>query len=203
VTSDGMSTVSIDPTIKLSPSKSLVKFLQQQQLDSPPERVRSLLEGEEEELTVEDVRWIKWAVPHIPPALLLSSSLRLPSPQFADRNPELEARCQKLRAEQENRDYRAITNNVRRDREVEEEPVKKQLKELNNFLLLIVQFVVSVVCSFMFGFLGPYYLYGKTDLGARLLAGIICAFIVGCADMYFVIRQMLEEDGILLSKKYD
>ena len=77
------------------------------------------------------------------------------------------------------------------------------MKELNSFLILIVQFVVSVVCSFMFGFLGPYYLYGKTDLGGRLLAGIICAFIVGCADMYFVIRQMLEEDGILLAKKHD
>jgi len=197
--------VSIDPTIKLSPSKSLVEFLQEQELDSPPDRVRRLVEGEAEdtELTVEDVKWISRTVTHLPPALLLSCSLHLPSPIFAERNPDLEARCEKLRAEQENRDYRAITNNVRRDKEAEEEPIKKQLKELNNFLLLIVQFVVSVVCSFMFGFLGPYYLYGKTDLGGRLLAGIICAFIVGCADMYFVIRQMLEEDGILLAKKHD
>ena len=195
--------VSIDPTIKLSPSKSLVEFLQEQQLDCPPDRVRRLVEGEDTELTVEDVKWISRTVSHLPSALLLSCSLHLPSPIFAERNPDLEARCEKLRAEQENRDYRAITNNVRRDKEAEEEPIKKQLKELNSFLILIVQFVVSVVCSFMFGFLGPYYLYGKTDLGGRLLAGIICAFIVGCADMYFVIRQMLEEDGILLAKKHD
>ena len=40
--------VSIDPTIKLSPSKSLVEFLQEQQLDSPPDRVRRLVEGEAE-----------------------------------------------------------------------------------------------------------------------------------------------------------
>ena len=161
------------------------------------------VEGSKCELTVEDVQWLTKAVPDLPASVLLSSSLLLPSPVFPERNQELEARCQKLRAEQENRDYKAITSNVRRDREAEEEPIKKQFKEINSFLILIVQFVVSVICSFMFGFLGPYYLYGKTDLGGRLLAGIICAFIVGCADMYFVIRQMLEEDGILLSKKID
>ena len=34
----------------------------------------------------------------------------------------------------------------------------------------------------------------------RLLIGIVFGFIVGCADMYFVIRQLLEEDGIKLKK---
>ena len=198
-----MASVSIDPTIKLSPSRQLVEFLQLQPLQSPPSRVQSLLDGQMTELTVEDIKWLRGAAPNLPSSLLLSSSLHLPSPVFPERNPELEARCLKLKAEQEERDYRAITTNVRRDRDPQEEPIKKQFKEINNFLLLIVQFVVSVVCSFMFGFLGPYYLYGKTDLGGRLLFGIICAFIVGCADMYFVIRQMLEEDGILLAKKID
>ena len=198
-----MASVSIDPTIKLSPSKQLVEFLQLQPLQSPPSRVQSLLDGQMTELTVEDIKWLRGAAPNLPSSLLLSCSLHLPSPVFPERNPELEARCLKLKAEQEERDYRAITTNVRRDRDPQEEPIKKQFKEINNFLLLIVQFVVSVVCSFMFGFLGPYYLYGKTDLGGRLLFGIICAFIVGCADMYFVIRQMLEEDGILLAKKID
>lgn len=198
-----MASVSIDPTIKLSPSRQLVEFLQLQPLQSPPSRVQSLLDGQMTELTVEDIKWLRGAAPNLPSSLLLSCSLHLPSPVFPERNPELEARCLKLKAEQEERDYRAITTNVRRDRDPQEEPIKKQFKEINNFLLLIVQFVVSVVCSFMFGFLGPYYLYGKTDLGGRLLFGIICAFIVGCADMYFVIRQMLEEDGILLAKKID
>ena len=198
-----MASVSIDPTIKLVPSTQLVEFLQLQQFKSPPERVQSLQDGEMTQLTVEDIKWLRGAAPNIPSSLLLSSSLLLPSPVYPERNPELEVRCQKLRAEQEERDYRAITSNVRREKGPDEEPIKKQFKELNNFLLLILQFVVSVVCSFMFGFLGPYYLYGKTDLGGRLLFGIICAFIVGCADMYFVIRQMLEEDGILLAKKID
>ena len=78
-----------------------------------------------------------------------------------------------------------MTGNVRRDNEKSkgEEPIKKQLEEVshrffwisllhnvfkvNGFLMLIVQFVVSVVCAFMAGYMGPYLLYGRTDMGSR------------------------------------
>ena len=97
-----MAGVSIDPTIKLTPSPQLVEFLQLQQFDSPPpSRVQSLLDDQMTELTVEDIKWLLRAAPNIPSSFLLSSSLHLPSPVFPERNPELEARCQKLRAEQE------------------------------------------------------------------------------------------------------
>lgn len=36
----------------------------------------------------------------------------LPEPKFPPRNPELEARIKKLRAEQENREYRKMTENI-------------------------------------------------------------------------------------------
>ena len=39
--------------------------------------------------------------------------------------------------------------------------------QVNGFLMLIVQFVVSVVCAFMAGYMGPYLLYGRTDMGSR------------------------------------
>ena len=39
--------------------------------------------------------------------------------------------------------------------------------KVNGFLMLIVQFVVSVVCAFMAGYMGPYLLYGRTDMGSR------------------------------------
>ena len=84
--------------------------------------------------------------------------------------------------------FRQMTGNVRRDNEKSkgEEPIKKQLEEVcqwdfsnittilsrktvqvNGFLMLIVQFVVSVVCAFMAGYMGPYLLYGRTDMGSR------------------------------------
>jgi len=200
-----MASVSINPTIYLSPSSMLISFLQQQDLVSPPQNIQCLLDGEAANLSVEDITWLRKNVSIIPSSLLLSCQLLLPTPEYEERNPVLEERCIKLRAKQEEREYRTMTGNVRRDyeRTREEEPIKKQFKEVNAFLLLILQFVVSVVCSFMFGYLSPYYLYGRTDMGGRLLFGIICGFVVGCADMYFVIRQLLEDDGILLSKKID
>lgn len=200
-----MASVSIDPTVYLTPSPQLVNYLQDQLLVSPPTRVQSLLDGKSINLSVEDITWLSKTLPNLPSSLLLSCPMVLPTPQYEERNPVLEERCLKLRAKQEEREYRALTMNVRRDHERtrDEEPIKKQLREVNSFLLLIVQFVVSVVCSFMFGYLSPYYLYGKTDMGGRLLFGIICGFVVGCADMYFVIRQLLEDDGILLAKKID
>lgn len=208
-----MATVSIDPNVYLSPSQDLVEYLTQHsdELVSAPRRVKKILDQETDAglddvtLTVDDVKWIIKTLPLTPPSLLFSSELQLPSPVFAERNPELEARCEKLRAEQENREYDVMTGNVRRDvtgqAAHDEESFNKQFKEVNSFLILIIQFIVSVACSFMFGFLGPYYFYGKTELGPRLLIGIICGAVVGCADMYFVIRQMLQEDGVILTKK--
>ena len=40
-----------------------------------------------------------------------------PSRLAGQRSEELERRCEKLRVEQEERDYRRMTNNVRRDNE--------------------------------------------------------------------------------------
>lgn len=44
--------------------------------------------------------------------LLAGSKLILPKNEIIERNPELEARCQRLRREQEARDYHAMTKNV-------------------------------------------------------------------------------------------
>jgi hypothetical protein len=60
-----------------------------------------------------------------------------------------------------------------------------------------------VGASFAFGYLAPFYLTGQTDVGPRLLIGVLMAFVVGIADLYFVIRQMLADDGIQLAKKLD
>ena len=80
---------------------------QDKDLDSPPNNVVKMIKEEASvKLTVEDVKWIVKNIPDIPSSLLFSCQLLLPSPVFAERNPELEARCQKLRAEQEEREYK-------------------------------------------------------------------------------------------------
>ena len=77
------------------------------------------------------------------------------------------------------------------------------MKEINSYLILIFQFVLSVATGFAFGYFAPYVFYGSVNLGRRLLTGIVVAFAVGVADMYFIIRSFLEEDGVLkLKEKY-
>lgn len=188
----------------IQPSPSLVQALVTalQGRDALPDTLAELVQGEQVVLGVQDLKWIKHNLSSCPQLgnLLLSSTLQLPSLVIPERSQQLEQRCVKLRAEQEDREYRRMTDNVRRDNNKEEEPISKQFKEVNRFLLLILQFVVSVVCAFMFGYMGPYILYGRQDVGGRILLGIVLGFVVGCADMYFVIRQLLEEDGIKLKK---
>ena len=58
----------------------------------------------------------------------------LPEPKFPPRNPELEARIQKLKAEQAERDYKRMTENVdgrqglARDSAAVDQPISKQSK---------------------------------------------------------------------------
>ena len=75
------------------------------------------------------------------------------------------------------------------------------MEELNRYLLLIFQFVLSMVSAFAFGYLAPYYFYGTVYVGRRLLYGIISGFVVGMAGLYFVIRHLLTTEGVIQIKE--
>ena len=51
--------------------------------------------------------------------------------------------------------------------------------------------------AFAFGYLAPFYFYGTVAVGPRLLYGIISAFVVGMADLYFVMRHLLQIEGVI------
>jgi hypothetical protein len=38
---------------------------------------------------------------------------------------------------------------------------------MNSHLIMILQFIVSVVTAFMFGYLAPYFFYGTEAVGPR------------------------------------
>lgn len=66
-------------------------------------------------------------------ALLAECEMILPEPQFPPRNPQLEARIQRLRAQQANRDYQEMTRNIDQKDIMsslmsEGEPISKQCK---------------------------------------------------------------------------
>lgn len=68
--------------------------------------------------------------------LISKCELILPEPRLAPRNPELEARVQRLKKEQEQREYEKMTDNVDTFRQTQknvEKPISKQRKKLLQF----------------------------------------------------------------------
>lgn len=123
--------------------------------------------------------------------LLEGSDLVLPCPLVTVRNADLEARCQKLKTTIENKIYDEITKNVNCVRSKNpQNSIGYQLKQINKYWIAVFQLVVSVVTGFIFGFLGINLLYGHLDMVWRLLLGILCASLVGVAELYFLIINL-------------
>uniref|UniRef100_U5ERK7 Putative endoplasmic reticulum-based factor for assembly of v-atpase n=1 Tax=Corethrella appendiculata TaxID=1370023 RepID=U5ERK7_9DIPT len=126
--------------------------------------------------------------------LIKDSQIVLPENEMQERNPELEARCQRLRKEQETREYEAMTKNVDSVRKhMPEETISYQMKQINRHIIAILQFLFSVVAGFAFGFIGIELIIGQLDFGFRLLLGIMIALTVALAEIYFLAKKLNEE----------
>ncbi|XP_066154769.1 uncharacterized protein [Euwallacea fornicatus] len=126
--------------------------------------------------------------------LMEGSEVVLPKNEEIARNPELERRCQKLKAEQQNREYQHMTRNVDGFRKrLPEDTISYQLKMMNSHLIAVFQFIASVIAGFAFGFIGIELLSGELDFGFRLMLGIACALIVAIAELYFLAKKLNED----------
>jgi len=137
------------------------------------------------------------------------SQIVLPKNKEVERNPILEERCQKLKAQQANLVYKQMTKNVDSVRQkFPEDTIAFQMKQINRHLIAVGQFVVSVLAGFAFGFIGIELMIGNLDFGFRLLLGIICALIIALAELYFLAKKLNEDleyefnaDAIIKSKQ--
>ncbi|KAG8226407.1 hypothetical protein J437_LFUL012503 [Ladona fulva] len=158
--------------------------------------------------TVEDVEWLLNQLRenvisegtsddshgHCLHSLLEDSELILPSPKPIERNPILEKRIQRLKREQDEREYKRMTRNVDTSRKHEpQETISYQMQQINRQLIAVFQFVLSVAAGFAFGFLGVELIVGSLDFGFRLLLGIICALIIALAEIYFLAKQLADD----------
>ncbi|XP_037075490.1 transmembrane protein 199-like [Pollicipes pollicipes] len=119
----------------------------------------------------------------------------LPALVTPPRDPELEARCQRLRLEQDERDYRRMVRNV--DNARLREPtiaIGKQMREVNAQLVEVGQVVFSVAAAFLFGYMAMAVAAGNADTGRRILAGLAAALVVLVAEGYFLIRYLSSVD---------
>ncbi|XP_058127970.1 uncharacterized protein LOC131291263 [Anopheles ziemanni] len=154
-------------------------------------------------LKVDDIKWLYAALKQMrqsDPAtpylhtLLSGCQMELPINPIQERNPVLEARCQRLRKEQEDREYHRMTKNVDSVRKhMPEETIAYQMKQINRHLIAVAQFVFSVAAGFAFGFIGIELIIGQLDFGFRLLLGIIIALIIALAEIYFLAKKLNEE----------
>lgn len=121
----------VDPTIRVTPSVKLIDFILNniKNLDDAPSGIVFLCKSKKSKkqkianatLTIEDFKWLvkylseyrkikgKKVYLH---ELFDDSNVILPTPRETPRNPELEARIQKLTAQQNNREYQAMTKTV-------------------------------------------------------------------------------------------
>ncbi|XP_016984006.1 transmembrane protein 199 [Drosophila rhopaloa] len=134
--------------------------------------------------------------------LIDTCELILPENELKPRNPELEARCERLRAEQHNRDYLKMTKNVDAGlKHYPEDTISYQIKSLNKQIIAVVQFIFSVAAGFTFGFFGVNLMVGPLPFGFRILLGVIVALIIALAEMYFLAKKLHEYDEVLDAPK--
>lgn len=117
-----------DASIKIRPSKKLESFILEQfkNNDNVSDGIKQFIISRKEDKTdcllkVCDINWLNQYLKQKRENdettvylhdLLEGSDIKLPEPDIIPRNPELEARIQRLKAEQANRDYKTMTKKV-------------------------------------------------------------------------------------------
>ncbi|OUM68163.1 hypothetical protein PIROE2DRAFT_53258 [Piromyces sp. E2] len=129
-------------------------------------------------------------------SLIQSSKMILESPKPRVKSPELIKILDKIKREQENKEYLRLTRESFIEDE-EKETIGNIAKVAKRQITLIFNFFLSVVAGFTAG----YYL-GKSitpDVGKRALFGFLVAGIIGIAEGWFMTRDFLllenNEDG--------
>jgi len=137
--------------------------------------------------SVYDLNLVKGVYLH---ELLEGTDVNLPEPVIPPRDPELEARVQKLRAEAAEREYSRMTAKFQpQKRNQEDEPIGKQLQFLNRQLLTVFNFVLTVAGSFAFAYKATEYAMETPNVPVQLCAGLLVGTLVFIADIYFIIKN--------------
>lgn len=212
----------IDPTITIKPSVKLINFILnnvKDKVNDAPDGITFLYKSRKSKkekianaiLKIEDLKWLNKYLKKYRETmtkkiylheLFNDSDVILPMPKETPRNPELEARIQKLKAEQNTREYQSMTKSIDSMRKfLPEDSIAYQMKQINKQLIAVAQFIFSVIAGFAFGFIGVELIFGNLDFGFRLLLGIICALIVALAEIYFLALKLTKYENDLDTSK--
>lgn len=119
-----------DPSLSIKPGNKLVEFVLKRlkNVDKAPIGIRTLKSATKKQrlnilLKLDDMKWLNGYLEELRKSLdhsdkvylhefLEESEIILPKPKETPRNPELDARVKKLQAQQNARDYQAMTKSV-------------------------------------------------------------------------------------------
>ncbi len=130
----------LDPRVRVRPSKLLMETLIELTNVGAdlPESLKAVRDesGDDQELFLDDVQWLRNNMRQYDTRIkfrfhevLDTCQLILPAPVFPPRNPDLEARIQRLKVEQENKEYQRMTADIcggEKARKDEDLPFSKQ-----------------------------------------------------------------------------
>ncbi|CAH1800473.1 unnamed protein product, partial [Owenia fusiformis] len=125
--------------------------------------------------------------------LLEESDICFPKLEVPERNPELEARIQRLKGQQANREYANMTKNLGStglySTNKAEPSFGADVKALNSQLIGVANFLITVIAGFAFGYKIVEYNMDVPDFALQLCSGMIFATIIFIADLYFFIKN--------------
>ncbi|KAI0214660.1 transmembrane protein 199 [Lamellibrachia satsuma] len=123
--------------------------------------------------------------------LLEGSDVELPQLPVIQRDPAYEETLQRLRAQQANIQYAAMTHNIDSQRIKEPSTMGQEIRSVNQKLIAMFNFVLTVIGSFVFAYKATEYSLQKPSFELQLCSGLVVATIVFMADVYFLIKNTI------------
>lgn len=108
-------------------------------------------------------------------------------PPKPKRNPELEARIQKLKAQQEEREYYEMTKNISRSPFNNSSSFQSEIRTVRSQITAVVNGFITIAGSFVFGYKASEYLFSVSDILIKFTVGFSLALLVTVAELYFLI----------------
>ncbi|XP_068722323.1 transmembrane protein 199-like isoform X2 [Montipora capricornis] len=119
--------------------------------------------------------------------LLAGSEIYVEPLRLPEKSAELIARLNKLKAEQEKAEYNRMVTNVDRKRNQRDElQLGQEIRSGSKQLASITNFLLSIVATFAFGYVASQFAFPSEAM--RVVIGILMAFIVAIAELYFMAR---------------
>ncbi|GBN31056.1 hypothetical protein AVEN_218312-1 [Araneus ventricosus] len=105
------------------------------------------------------------------------------------RNPELEERISKLKAEQANAEYRSMTKSLLPP-DKSKSSLREDINTVSSQVIAIINFVLTVGGTFCFVYKAVEYALPHQNIPAQVLMALLSSIVVAVADIYFLLKTI-------------